>query len=196
MEHPIRLIVNDDLRRSRLTVFFRLLLVIPHLIVLGLWGIAVWVLAIVNWFVVLVTGHLPPGLHNFQATWLRYSTQVSAYLFLIADPYPPFGPGEYPVDLEIAPPERQNRWTVFFRGILVIPAYILAYVLAFVLEVVAFLGWFVCIFTAKMPEGMRNLNAFCLRYTQQMYGYALLLTQRYPSLSTEESTAQVAAPGT
>ena len=32
-EHPIGLVVTDDLRRSRLTVFFRYLLVIPHRIV-------------------------------------------------------------------------------------------------------------------------------------------------------------------
>jgi hypothetical protein len=38
--HPIRLIVTDDLRRSRLTVFFRLLLAIPHFVWLLLWGIA------------------------------------------------------------------------------------------------------------------------------------------------------------
>ena len=28
--HPVRLVVTDDCRRSRLTVFFRLLLAIPH----------------------------------------------------------------------------------------------------------------------------------------------------------------------
>ena len=38
--HPIRLILSDDLSRTRLTVFFRLILAIPHLIWLGLWGIA------------------------------------------------------------------------------------------------------------------------------------------------------------
>jgi len=192
MEHPIQLTVNDDLRRSRLTVFFRVLLVIPHLIVLALWGIAVYVLAIVNWFVALFMGHLPPGLHSFQATWLRYSAQVTAYFDLIADPYPPFGGGDYPVDLEIAPPERQNRWTVFFRTILAIPAFILAYVLRLVLGVVTFLAWFVCVFTGKMPEGMRNLNAFCLKYQLQTAAYMLLLTQKYPSLSTEETAAPVA----
>ena len=31
--HPIGLIVTDDLHRNRLTVFFRLLLAIPHFIV-------------------------------------------------------------------------------------------------------------------------------------------------------------------
>ena len=32
----------------------------------------------------------------------------------------------YPVDFEIAEPERQNRWTVAFRAILVIPALFLS----------------------------------------------------------------------
>ena len=36
---PIRLPVSDDLQRSRLTTFFRLLLGIPHLVWLLLWGI-------------------------------------------------------------------------------------------------------------------------------------------------------------
>ncbi len=36
--HPVRLVVTDDLRRSRLTVFFRWLLAIPHLLWLGLWS--------------------------------------------------------------------------------------------------------------------------------------------------------------
>jgi hypothetical protein len=31
-EHPIRLVVSDDLRRSRLTVFFRALLALPHMV--------------------------------------------------------------------------------------------------------------------------------------------------------------------
>ena len=30
--HPIRLSVSDDLRRSRLTVVFRLILAVPHLL--------------------------------------------------------------------------------------------------------------------------------------------------------------------
>lgn len=36
MEHAVTLVVTDDLRRSRLTVFFRLLLGIPHFIWLTL----------------------------------------------------------------------------------------------------------------------------------------------------------------
>ena len=41
--HPIRLLVTDDLHRSRLTVFFRLPLSIPHFFWLGLWSIVAFV---------------------------------------------------------------------------------------------------------------------------------------------------------
>ena len=36
---PIRLAVDDDRRRSRLTTFFRLFLAVPHIVWLLLWGI-------------------------------------------------------------------------------------------------------------------------------------------------------------
>ena len=49
--HPVQLVVEDDLKRSRLTVFFRLLLAIPHLIWVFLWTIATFFVAIVTWFV-------------------------------------------------------------------------------------------------------------------------------------------------
>jgi Domain of unknown function (DUF4389) len=75
--HPIGLVVTDDLKRSRLTVFFRLLLVIPHLIWLYLWGIAAYVAVVISWFVALFTGHVPEGLHLFNAGYLRYLTRIS-----------------------------------------------------------------------------------------------------------------------
>lgn len=190
-DHPVRLVVTDDLGRSRLTVFFRLFLALPHFLWLALWGIAAYVVVIVNWFATLVAGRSPDGLHNFTAAYLRYTTHVYAYFYLVADPFPGFAgrPGSYPVDLEIAPPAPQGRLGVFFRLLLAIPAWLLASVLQYLLQILAFLGWFVCLVTGKMPEGMRNLAAFCLRYYEQTTAYLFLLTSRYPSLGTSEAGA-------
>src|SRR3954451_14559488 len=109
--HPIRLVVNDDLQRNRLTVFFRLILAIPWLIWGALWAVIAWLAWIVNWFATLFMGRSPDGLHNFLASYLRYSTHVTSFLLLIADPFPGFTgkPGTYPIDLEVDPPQRQNR---------------------------------------------------------------------------------------
>ena len=182
--HPIGLIVTDDLERNRLTVFFRLLLVIPHLIVLAVWGIIVYIAVIVAWFTALFTTRVPTGLHNFNAQYLRYTTHVFGYLYLLADPWPPFGGSSaYPIDVRIDGPEAQGRLGVFFRAILAIPALILAGVFRNVNGIVAFLGWFYCLATGRMNQGMRDISAWLLRYELQTYGYLFLLTSRYPSLS-------------
>jgi hypothetical protein len=182
--HPIRLVVTDDLRRSRLTVFFRLLLAIPHLIAVYVWGIDGFLAAIVNWFATLFAGRSPQGLHDFISSFLVYQTRVTAYLYLLAEPWPPFGSsGEYPVDLQVDGPREQNRLTVAFRVILAIPALILASVFRTLNQVLAFVSWFYALATGHISEGIRSLGAYCLRYEQQTYGYVLLATQRYPSLS-------------
>jgi len=184
VQHPIRLVVADDLQRNRLTVFFRLILAIPHLIWLFLWGIVATLAAIANWFATLVKGESPEGLHNFLATYLRYMTQVYAYILLIADPFPGFGgkPG-YPVEIEVDPPQPQNRWTVGFRIVLAIPAFIIAGIFGYLNRILALFSWFVALVLGSVPEGLRNVAAFALRFEQQTAGYTLLLTGRYPSFN-------------
>src|SRR3954463_3540528 len=182
--HPIGLIVPDDLQRNRLTVFFRLLLAIPHFIVVILWAVLTDFIVLVAWFAALFTGQVPDGLHNFISSWLRYATRVTAYVFLLADPFPQFGAGgSYPVDARIDPAAPQSRLTVGFRIFLAIPAMLLTYVFRMVNQIVALLGWFYTLATGHMHEGMRNISAWLLRYETQTWGYVLLLTGRYPSLS-------------
>ena len=182
--HPVGLIVTDDLHRSRLTVFFRLFLAIPHFVVVGLWAIATDIVVLIAWLIAIFTGRVPDGLHNFISGWLQYATRVTAYVFLLANPYPPFGPmGSYPVDARIDAAQQQSRLTVFFRGLLAIPALLLTWVFRAVNQIVALLGWFYCLATGHMNEGMRDISAWLLRYETQTWGYVLLLTGRYPSLS-------------
>jgi hypothetical protein len=186
--HPIRLVVTDDLQRNRLTVFFRLILAIPHLMWLTVWGIVAALAAIANWFATLVNGQSPEGLHDFLATYLRYQTHVYAYILLVADPFPGFGgkPG-YPIDIEIDPPQPQNRWTVAFRVILAIPAFIVSGILGYLNRALAVFSWFIALAMGSVPEGLRNFAALALRYEQQTVAYALLLTGRYPSFNVSVS---------
>lgn len=186
MSHPIALTLSDDLTRNRLTVFFRLILVIPHLIWASLWGIVVYLAVIVSWFATLFAGRTPDGLHNFIAQYLRYTTHIYAYLGFLADPYPGFlGDHDYPADLVVAPAAPQNRWKTGFRLILAIPAQIVSQILGYLAFIVAVIAWFACLFTGAMPLGLRNLTAWIVRFTQQTNGYIFLLTDRYPSFSTE-----------
>src|SRR3954451_9701856 len=77
--HPIELTVGGNLTRSRLTVFFHGILVIPHLLFVYLWGIVAIVTGVVAWIVALFIGRLPVPLHRFLAAYVRYSARVVAY---------------------------------------------------------------------------------------------------------------------
>ena len=76
--------------RNRLTVAFRLILAIPHLIVLALLGIAVLVVGVIAFFAVLFTGRWPAGLRDFVLGVGRWWLRFQAYLLLLSDEYPPF----------------------------------------------------------------------------------------------------------
>ena len=185
VHHPIRVNVTDDLRRTRLTVLFRLILAIPHFLWLALVGVIVVFAVIGTWFATLVQGRSPLGLHRFLACYLRYATHASAYVLLIADPFPGFYlinlKEDYPVDLEVDPPVEQNRWTVAFRIIVAVPAMIVAEILRDLSCVLAVFSWFVALFTAHVPQGIRNFAVLSLRFSAQTFAYAALLTPRYPS---------------
>jgi hypothetical protein len=76
--------------RNRLSVAFRILLAVPHLIAIWFLGIAWLVTSVIAWFAILFTGNYPAGLYEFAVGVLRWSTNVEAYLLLLHDEYPPF----------------------------------------------------------------------------------------------------------
>jgi hypothetical protein len=189
--HPVHLVGDaDDLRRSRVLVFFRLPLTIPHYVWLLLWSIAVFFVVIVNWFALLFTGRPVGALHRFVARFVHYSVHVYAFLFLAANPFPGFvgEPGTYPLDVELPEPERQDRWVTGFRVILAIPAALINWALLSALFVAAILTWFHALVRGTAPWGLRNLSAYAIRYQAQYNAYALLLTERYPHASPLEGS--------
>jgi hypothetical protein len=76
--------------RNRLTIFFRILLAIPHIIVISLIGIVAFFVYVIAWFAVLFTGKWPTGLRNFVIGLTRWTTRLNAYMYLLTDEYPPF----------------------------------------------------------------------------------------------------------
>jgi hypothetical protein len=193
--HPIALELDDDLKRSRLTVLFRFLLALPHFVWLLLWGVIAILAAFANGIHALVRGRSAVPLHRFLAAYVRYSAHVTAFVTLVANRFPGFtGEPGYAVDVAIAPPERQSRWITFFRGILVFPALIVSGGFAAALAVVGFLGWFVALATGRMPEGLRNLGAVAVRYLAQTNAYWFIVTDDYPYASPALRAPRVEEP--
>ncbi len=169
-------------KQNRLTVLVRIVLAIPHFIVLYALGIATEVVVVISWFAALFTGRVPTGLAGFLAGYLRWSTRVYAYLFLLTDEYPPFelGDTDYPVHVAVRP-GRLNRLAVFFRIILAIPAWLISIALIYGLSTIAiFIIWLIVLISGTMSETLYGAIATVIRYFTRFYGYVLLLTGTYP----------------
>jgi hypothetical protein len=76
--------------RDRVTVAVRILLAIPHFIVLFFVLFAWTLTTIAAWFMIVFTGSYPQGLYDLGVGALRWRLRVEAYMLLLVDEYPPF----------------------------------------------------------------------------------------------------------
>lgn len=179
--------------RNRLTTFFRYIVSIPWLIVVGLYGIAAEIAAVIAWFAIVFTGKYPEGLYNFNAGFLRAAARVNGFSYLLTDEYPPFGGEEapqYPVRVGVPPAlDSYDRLKTGLRLIFGIPVYLLAIVQSLILSVCTLIAWFAIVFTGKMPDGLFNPMRSANAYLTRAGAYFLLLTEDWPPFSLEEGAA-------
>jgi hypothetical protein len=170
-------------RQSRLTVLFRLFMVIPQFIVLALLGIAAYVVVIIGWFGALFTGRLPAFAADFLTGYLRWQTRVSGYSILLTDAYPPFSleDADYPIRVATAPGQL-NRLAVLFRLFLLIPCWIVQAVVTYgAFTIVQLVNWLIVLISGQMPAVLHQALAAVLRFQARVIGFAFMLTSAYPA---------------
>src|SRR5687767_4346720 len=180
LEGRVHISHSDDGARSRLTVFFRIILLIPHLIWLALWSLASILVLPIHWVGALILGRPMDWAHSFYSSFVRYAFHLYAYWYLAANPYPTFlGEPGYVVDADIPAPAHQRRWTIALRLFLALPALVLAVALTNGIGgggstsgvgsdaetsaslnvglgvVIAFVAWFASLALARTPQGLR-----------------------------------------
>ena len=175
-------------RLSRLLIFVKWLLIIPHMIVLAFVSIALIFTTILAWFAILFTGRYPRGLWDFGIGVLRWQSNVNAYYYLQRDEYPPFSTsaGEYPVTFEMEYPERLSRWKIFLKWLLIIPSGIVYYILSVIMGLVVCLAWFAILFVGRFPRGLFDFTTGTMRWGNRLLAYSLLLTDVYPPFRMDQ----------
>lgn len=73
-----------------LGVWIRTILLIPHLIILYVLGIAVGFLSLVTWIPVLLNGRYADWAYRIVGGYMRWQNRISCYALLMTGPYPPF----------------------------------------------------------------------------------------------------------
>lgn len=96
-DYPVDVVAEYPERTSRLLALaallggvIKLLLLLPHLIVLSLLGFVAGIAAVIGWIAILFLGYYPRALFDFQVGILRWNVRVNAYFLSVTDRYPPF----------------------------------------------------------------------------------------------------------
>lgn len=77
-------------KMSRILWLVKGILAIPHIIVIILMVISMYVVIPISFLVVLFTGKWPEGLRKYVIGFARWITRVQAYTGFMTDVYPPF----------------------------------------------------------------------------------------------------------
>jgi hypothetical protein len=183
--YPVRVEVPYPDRLNNFLPIVKLILAIPHFIILGILQYVMIVTWFITFFAILFTGRYPAGLFKFHVGIRRWQINTSSYAWLLRDEYPPFGfeEGRYPAVLQVEYPENLNRWMVLIKWLLGIPHYIIVYILTLIGYVLWIISFFAILFTGKHPSGLFNYHVGRLRWNERMMQYFLLVTDKYPPFS-------------
>jgi hypothetical protein len=199
MAYPVTIAVEPTLGgRNRLTTAFRPILAIPHGILagpmywsgrtggLGLIGGAAYVLAIVSWFSLLITGRHPTGAREFCLFYLRWRTRALAYMALFRDEYPPFGDGQYAASIDVVEPTvRRDQGAIALRLLLALPHIVVLCFLLLGWLVTTVIAWFAILFTGSYPASMCSFGIGVMRWALRVEAYLLLLVDDYPPFTLD-----------
>jgi hypothetical protein len=198
--YPIQFSVDyPDRPLDRLTTFFRLIVAIPIIILLGSVNGGSWQWSYESGTVVaagagglLFFGPLlmivfrqkyPRWWFDWNRELLRFSNRVTAFLALMDDRYPATD-DEQAVHLDYRYPDVPNdlnRWLPLVKWFLAIPHYVVLFFLYIGAIVSVIIAWFAILFTGRYPRGLFDFVEGVLRWQNRVAGYAfILVTDEYP----------------
>ena len=194
--YPVQYSVDyPDRPLNRLTTFFRLFVVIPIAIVLGLieggggygshygYGGAVGLVALPTLLMILFRQKYPRWWFDWNLELMRFSARVGVFLALMEDRYPSTDEHQA-VHLDFPYPDARNdlnRWLPLVKWLLVIPHYVVLFFLYIAAFFVVIAAWFAILFTGRFPRGMFDFLVGVGRWTNRVIAYAhVLVTDSYP----------------
>ncbi len=201
--YPVQFSVDyPDRPLNRLTTFFRLVVAVPVLIVLGIVSGETWewsygrrsvavasaggLLFAAPLLLILFRQKYPRWWFDWNLELQRFTNRVGVYLALMDDRYPSTDE-EQSVHLIYTYPDARrdlNRWLPLVKWLLAIPHYIVLFFLWIAAVVVVIVAWFAILITGRYPRGMFDFVEGVIRWSNRVSGYAFtLVTDRYPPFS-------------
>ena len=174
--------------RNRLTVFFRIILGIPAMILYYALVNSTNTIVIPTLLMLVFRRKYPRWWFDFNLELARLQMRFGAYLGLLMDEYPSTDE-EQRVDLGLVYPNAEaelNRWLPLIKWLLLLPHYIVLAFLWIGVFIVTLIAWFAILFTGRYPRGLFAFVVGVNRWTLRVSAYGwLLTTDRYPPFSTD-----------
>ncbi|MGA9276939.1 MAG: DUF4389 domain-containing protein [Ilumatobacter sp.] len=204
--YPAQLDVAYPMELNRVTTAFRIILIIPIAIVIGVLsggGTQVTQTAGGEWvtttsagvgsalfgatlLMILFRKRYPRWWFDFALELTRFSARVGAYLVLLTDTYPSTVEHQ-DVTLDITYPNVEqdlNRWLPLVKWFLAIPHYIVLFFMGIGAFFVVIVAWFAILITGRYPRGLFDYVVGVGRWGLRVTAYAFLLTtDQYPPFS-------------
>ncbi len=195
--YPVQYSIDYPESSDRLTVFFRFILAIPVIFLIGLltgsnrypvlsedlWMVLIApsaALSVAVMLVILFRKKYPRWWFDFYLELARFGARVGAYLGLMQDAYPSTDEKQS-VHLDIEYPEDLNRWMPLVKWLLALPHYIALAVLGIISIVVLIIAWLAILFTGRYPRSLFDFLVGVGRWGARVNAYAFMLaTDRYP----------------
>lgn len=180
--YPISLSIDyPDKKMNRITTFFRLLIAIPILIILGFIGGGLVFIPTV--LMLLFLQKYPRWWFDWNLALTKFGTRVWAYLALLRDEYPSTD-DERLYHMEIPYPkaeEELHRWLPLVKWLLGVPHYIMLALLAVAAAVAVIIAWFAILLTGRYPRALFDYVEGVFRWGLRVAAYTFVLaTDRYP----------------
>ena len=203
-DYPLRYSIDyPEEGLSRLTTAFRLIWLIPIVIIVSLvstggfgrppvfaafLGGTGGVLFLAPLLMILFRQKYPRWWFDWNVEVLRFQSRVGAYMVLLTDRYPSTDE-EQAIHIEVDYPDVErdlNRWLPLVKWLLAIPHFIVLILLGVVVMFAVIGAWFAILFTGHYPRGLFNFVVGVGRWGLRVQGYAaLLVTNRYPPFSLQ-----------
>ena len=197
--YPVQFdVAYPDRDLNRLTTAFRILMVIPILILLGTlgghdywnWGkgahvaeVGGGVLFMPVLLLIVFRQKYPRWWYDWNLELLRFSNRVTAYIALMDDRYPSTDERQA-VTLDFPYPDAKqglNRWLPLVKWLLAIPHYVLLVFLSIAAFVAVIVAWFAILVTGRYPRGLFDFVLGVMRWGNRVAAYAfVLVTDEYP----------------
>ncbi len=187
-KYPVSFDVEGPAEVSRLSTFFRIILLIPVALFLGIIGSIgtggiLGGLILAHWITVLIRGRPVGWICRAIVAIQRFVLRAYTYFFLITDKYPPFE-GDWNVHYEVDQTERiQRKQLVIWKTLASIPHVIALVVLWFAVVVCIVISWFAILFTGRFPLGLRGFIVGWMRWGARVSAYWISLRDEYPPFS-------------